>query len=217
MGIMDVNSTIVLTDIMSGKDKASVILSAMFEFIFLEPTRSFELVIDPGTGWPSGSCKVPASKVTLKTIIKKALDKKAYQAFWTYPAARRVIQQLEAYGLLYGDRPMTVDDFEARYSHYIALIERSLQSGGIIRSWFELVGQHTGRDLLMLNTYGIDSRKVVAESISGNGEEVDSTVTFINYGDWSARDKDHFEKTFLNGKRKATVLPHNGSGPITSM
>merc|ERR1719420_183932 len=159
----------------------------MFECMFMETHADFEWT------WGDASSKVKAGTTMLKKIIKKTLDKESYRNFWKFTNCRCMLESITDKGTIsVGGRIMKVPDFERLYEVYSSLITRTVK-GGIVKSWFELVRKYKDNHLLMLSTFGVDSRKLILETVEN---EDDVALFAVNYEKWGIRDKDKFEEQY---------------------
>ncbi|CAD7964882.1 unnamed protein product [Amoebophrya sp. A120] len=251
MIFMDVNSTIVFGDLMSGKDPDFVLLSTLFEAIILQPKETFVFDYDPnknyessgggvssfsaGTGTstattsssgrrkdypaatptaaPSGvaasssttsSCECQKGRqIALKKLVKNFLlqnDREAYKKFWKPENCKKLLQYCLLKGniKIYGKTMTKIEDFDLLYHEYALLLKRT--KGGIVRSWFELYRKYHENSLIMINTFGVDSRKVIHETVTES--ESDVQMFSVNYDQWSDRDKKKFQEQYT-----PTVVP----------
>lgn len=190
--MMDINSTVVFGDIIGGKDKESVLLSTMFGCMFVNSSEEFEFT------WGSSTTKVAAGKVMLKKVVKKALDKESYRTFYNYANCRSAVEILCDKGtVLYGERSIEVTDFEKIFEEYSRLLSATVKDG-IVKSWFELVKKYKNDHLLMLNTFGVDSRMLILETVE---DEDDVRLFAVNYENWGSRDKEKFEEQYTKVPR----------------
>eukprot|EP00392_Amoebophrya_sp_AT5.2_P010780 g10847.t1 len=208
---MDVNSTIVFGDLMSGKDPDFVLLSTLFEAICLVPAEDFSFDVgllvdavktrstssepphDTTTATPKyhAACR-KNEKISVKKLIKKFLSRDGYRHFWTPVNCRRLLEYCLTKGSvrIYGKIMQQLSDFELLYQEYTFLLKRTKK--GIVRSWFELYRKYGKKNLIMINTFGVDSRKVIHETVQS---EADVQMYSVNYDLWSARDKEKFKRS----------------------
>ncbi|CAD7960797.1 unnamed protein product [Amoebophrya sp. A25] len=244
---MDVNSTIVFGDLMSGKDPDFVLLSTLFEAIVLTPKQDFVFDVEgqlfapvesktkeaekenssssspmkekvdeasitkrSATGLEAGFVQNLQSsagsaalkrgqEVSLKQFVKRFLSRDAYRAFWYPKNCRRLLEYCLVKGQvrIYGKLMSKIGDFDLMYFEYQSMLERT--KGGIVRSWFELYRKYAARNLIMINTFGVDSRKVIHETVQS---ESDVQMFAANYDSWSDRDRRKFGEQYTVEVRK---------------
>ena len=83
----------------------------------------------------------------------------------------KLLQFCLAKGLVFiqGKLLQKMEDFDMLYREYHSTFIAKTRNG-IVRSWFELYRRYKKDHLIMINTFGVDSRKVLAEThLSGGG------------------------------------------------
>jgi len=189
---MDVNSTIVCNDSVQSKDLSASLLSTMFELMELAPKTAFVM------GW--GDCK-PVSvqkKQSLKKLVKDitASDYSAYKTFFSEDNCRKFYVELsQKADIRWADAPnvMDVEDFIRLFYEYKDTISQGIDSDGITQSWFRCYEKLGMRHSLMLNSFGVDTRKVI---LATEGDESRVMQIAINYELWDKRDVEKFEAQF---------------------
>jgi hypothetical protein len=189
---MDVNSTIVCNDTVQSKDTDASLLSTMFEMLDVHPRKGLEF------GW--GSCPpVPVPKrCSLKKLVKDitAKDKDAYKTFFSEANCRAFLAELSSHAdVRWTDSVdnVTVDEFARSFREYLKTISDGVDSDGITRSWFRCADLLKANHSLMLNSFGVDTRKVVLATAPDESKVLQLA---INYELWDKRDKDGFMRQF---------------------
>jgi len=197
---MDVNSTIVCHDTMTGKDVSAIVLSTMFEVIDIKPREPFEFV------WEAFPSVVVDSPITLKMLVKKATDRDGYNAFWTEANCHLLLRQLADRGDVrwsVHEAPLTEDNFRSAYQEYAQAITDDVDRDGIVSSWYSVFDYLKDRHATVLNSFGVDCRKVILATLPS---ERDVTHVVVNYELWDARDMKKYVSQF------ADMAEKNGDG-----
>jgi len=190
---MDVNSTIICNDSVQSKDLSASLLSTMFELMELSPKAAFYF------GW--GSCP-PVSvqkKQSLKKLVKDltASDADAYRSFFSEATCSAFFSQLAAVAdIRWSDalEPLGLEDFVNMFEEYKGSISAGIDANGITRSWFRCFDALGGEHALMLNSFGVDTRKVL---LATTPDESKVMQIAVNYELWDKRDVEKFEKQFI--------------------
>jgi len=189
---MDVNSTIVCNDTVQGKALANTLLSAMFECLEFCPREPYELVFD---GHPAVKIAKPK---TLKSVVKDVLsdNNEAYASFWTQEQCWRLFAELALHGVLRwssrGD-PFTLDECQKLYQEYLVSLSKVVNSDGIAASWFQVFAALKDQHSVVLNSFGVDTRKVILATVPDERRVLQVTV---NYDKWGERDMHKFVGQF---------------------
>ncbi|CAK0801128.1 unnamed protein product [Prorocentrum cordatum] len=189
---MDVNSTIVCNDSVQSKDLSASLLSTMFELMVLVPRSPFDF------GW--GSCP-PVSvqkRCSLKSLVKDLTinDHRAYNAFFSEANCQTFLNDLINFAdVRWGDADenMTPTDFVTMYSKYLQTVSQGIDASGTAQSWFRCARAMQAEHLLMLNSFGVDTRKVV---LATEPDETKVLQLCVNYELWDKRDVDKFGEQF---------------------
>lgn len=194
---MDVNSTIVCNDTVQGKNLAETLTGTMFEFIEFRPYASFELHYE--CEWPLLTVRVEKVK-TLKQLVKEvtADNHDAYSGFWHGNNSRRFFQELTTKGRMnFASESvnLTPERFESLFQKYYTALEKETTKDGICASWFRVFEKLKDRNSLVLNSFGVDTRKVVLATVPDESQVIQITV---NHELWDARDAKKFEQQFLH-------------------
>lgn len=190
---VDVNSTIISVDSASGKDMSSVLLGTMFEFITVSPPENFSFE------WDSRPAVKIEKTMTLKQLAEKIAgdDKKYYGEFYTYENCvnfLRSLCKLAAVDWSTHDRPFTMKHFKDRYNQYLVSLVGSTSEEGITKSWFQLYNTlKTGGHCIMMNSYGVDTRKVIVKTVADEREVLQLVV---NFQEWDPKDMYAFETMY---------------------
>lgn len=192
---MDVNSTIVCYDSAQGKDMDGSLMSSMFELIEARPREPIEF------NWEGAKAPVKIDKaISLKSLVKKITndDKTAYAEFFQEQTCQRLLQELEAVAETRYSSPAGAVNSEAWTAHYRECqvsLATELSASGIVRSWFRVWDylKQGDKHAVVLNSYGVDTRKVVLETVKDEREVMQITV---NYELWSKSDVAVFEEQY---------------------
>lgn len=195
---MDVNSTIVCNDTVNGKDSTASIISTLCTFVELTPFAPFELVFDS-----YAPVQIDGSK-SLKEVAKELLAKATFEEkeeFWTEPVCTRLLQQLAKSGDLRwqgNQRTVTPELFFKDLQKHMRLIPQVTDKDGITDSWFRFYDTlHGSNHTVVLNSFGVDTRKVV---LATQPPECPVQQVTVNYSMWRARDQSKFKAQFEQAK-----------------
>lgn len=198
---MDVNSTIICNDSVQGKDTAASLLGTMFECVQFKPQKPMDFEWEP---FPK--MKLEKTK-TLKAMIKEMIADmgKAYGGFWNKEQCFKLVGSLLDKGDLTWvgtDAAVTMDNFRTSFEEYLVVVENACDSQGICNSWYRLYAELTagrlfpgdnGKHSIFLNSFGVDTMKVVNLTIPDPTRVIQITV---NFELWDERDKDKFKSQF---------------------
>jgi len=203
---MDINSTIVSNDAVTGKTGNEVLLSSMFEFILATPNEPFALE------WESLP-KVAVNKaITLKKLVKQLTEgnKEAYTHFYTLDRCLLFIEHVAKRCYLKWNTigtEVNLNDFRDMYSECLQTLAGSTNKDGVTKSWYH-VHEFMRRNghALILNSFGIDSKKVVMSTVK------DHTVilrVLVNFTKWDQRDADQVKAMLdLNIEKNVGAKPN---------
>mmetsp|Transcript_103307 Transcript_103307/g.296602 ORF Transcript_103307/g.296602 Transcript_103307/m.296602 type:complete len:456 (+) Transcript_103307:120-1487(+) len=191
---MDVNSTIVCNDTIQGKDLGSTLLSTMFEFVNLRPREGFDFVFDDS---PSIRIEKPEN---LKSLVKRitAHSHEAYGSFWTEDRCWQLFAALADLGEVTwsgSEDNFDLDDCQTLFKEYLISLGRAISKDGIAPSWFTVFDKLKGEHSVHLNSFGVDTRKVILATVP---DELQALQVTVNYELWDARDVQKFEGQFQN-------------------
>lgn len=144
--------------------------------------------------------------------MKKAVDAEGYNHFWFYDNCMKLLNMSMQYGQVFwsGGSDVKIDVFEKQYDHYGKVMDKHVADTGIVSSWYTMVGRALDADdpskppdpmapgphLVMINTFGVDSRKLVLATLD---REEKVTLTTVNYEKWSMRDMKRYEAQYSLG------------------
>jgi len=190
---MDVNSTIVCNDTVQGKDLAGTLLSTIYEFVEFRPRSAFELA------WDSHPPVRIEKAKTLKQLVKEVTSNshESYGAFWTEPTCWRFFRELVPRGELRWvgeDKLMTEEGIQQLFQEHLTSLQKVTTKDGIASSWFRVFESLKGHHTLVLNSFGVDTRKVILATVPNERRVLQVTV---NYEMWDARDVTKFEGQFI--------------------
>jgi len=189
---MDVNSTIICNDSVQSKDLSASLLSTMFELMELSPKAAFDFV------WDSCPPVSVQKKQSLKKLVKDLTvnDVDIYRSFFSEATCRSFFSQLAAFAeIRWGGAldPLGVEDFISMFDSYRGTIVGGIDGNGITQSWFRCFDALSKEHALMLNSFGVDTRKVL---LATTPEESKVMQIAVNYELWDKRDVEKFEKQF---------------------
>lgn len=210
---MDVNSTIVCNDSVQGKDTSATLLSTMFEFIEVKLRAPTEFT------WEAFPVVTIKNSMTLKTIVKELTvdDKEAYSSFFSLPNCTSFFEEVVKLGDVVWTaegRPLSWDDVMHSYRQYSRAIANDISPDGITASWFTVFESLASRDpssVIVLNSFGVDTRKVILATLPDERGVMQITV---NWDLWDKRDMQKFKQQFekqgyssLSEKQPSQIIP----------
>jgi len=189
---MDVNSTIVCNDSVQSKDLSASLLSTMFELMVLVPRSAFDF------GWAACPPVNVTKRCSLKSLVKDLTinDHRAYNTFFSEANCQTFLNDLIKHAdVRWGDadESMTPSDFVAMYTEYLQTVSQGIDASGTAQSWFRCARAMQAEHLLMLNSFGVDTRKVV---LATQPDETKVLQLCVNYELWDKRDVDKFGDQF---------------------
>mmetsp|Transcript_13579 Transcript_13579/g.29882 ORF Transcript_13579/g.29882 Transcript_13579/m.29882 type:complete len:458 (+) Transcript_13579:107-1480(+) len=201
---MDVNSTIVCNDSVQGKDISATLLSTMFEFIELRPESAFDFQWESHA--PVNISKAKSLKTVMKDLTKD--DNQAYSTFFTQARCLRFLEELAYHGeIRWSSRPgkLTREVFMEAYNDYLEAVAKDINKDGITTSWFKVWDSlKEGRHTVVLNSFGVDTRKVILATVPDEKKVLQITV---NYALWDERDTQKFESQFAAEETVSSEAP----------
>eukprot|EP00419_Tripos_fusus_P021948 CAMPEP_0172722140 /NCGR_PEP_ID=MMETSP1074-20121228/80768_1 /TAXON_ID=2916 /ORGANISM="Ceratium fusus, Strain PA161109" /LENGTH=339 /DNA_ID=CAMNT_0013548069 /DNA_START=174 /DNA_END=1193 /DNA_ORIENTATION=- len=190
---MDINSTIVSNDAITGKHAPEILLSSMFEFILATPAETFTFE------WESLPQVEVNRAITLKKLVKQLTEgnKTAYTHFYSIERCLLFIEKLGQRCCLKWNTigtEVTLNDFRDMYDECLRALAGSTNKDGVTKSWYHTheFMQRNGHALI-LNSFGIDSKKVVMSTVN------DHTVilrVLVNFSRWDRSDADQVRAMF---------------------
>lgn len=192
---MDVNSTIMCNDTSTGKDLHASLLSSMFELIEVSPFGSLELA------WETNEPIILARSTTLKNLVKMLTDnnKESYSGFWREDNCRRLLDTLASRAdirwLSRADpQPVNAEGFCGDFRKYLKDFFDRVTESGITRSWFHCYDSlRHGSNAVVLNSFGVDTRKVVLSTVPDERRVRQITV---NFELWEDGDRHKFKAQY---------------------
>mmetsp|Transcript_31427 Transcript_31427/g.54528 ORF Transcript_31427/g.54528 Transcript_31427/m.54528 type:complete len:226 (+) Transcript_31427:2-679(+) len=194
IAFMDCNATIVSMDSISGKDNSEVLLGTMFQMIKVEPQEPFQFE------WP-GRVPVTVEKaMDLKQLVKKVAgqENEFYTHFFKWSNCMRVLENLDSLTKVKWanrrEKPFKMEEFQTLYEHYLKSLCGSSDEDGITQSWYKvykylIAGGHS----LVLNSFGVDTRKVILKTVS---DERRVLQMIVNVELWGPKDIKAFENIY---------------------
>lgn len=196
---MDVNATVMCADSVQSKDMSASLLSTMFELMELSPKAPFDF------GWGSRPPVSVQKNQTLKKLVKDitADDHDAYRSFFSEATCQSFFSQVAAHADIRvsdASPPLSAEDFVSLYRDYIQTIAQRLDSNGLTQSWHRCCESLKTQHSVVLNSFGVDTRKVV---LASGGDESRVMQIVVNYDLWDNRDKEKYATQFS----EASVTP----------
>jgi hypothetical protein len=192
---MDVNGTIMCGDTGVGKDLSAMVLACMFELIIAMP-------IDGAAEFKWNdreSVKLKKPK-TLKALLKDvtAGDIEYKSTFWKAESCVRYMEELSSsaeFKWASNGDAVTVKQFSEQYQAYLKPVHESVTKDGIATAWFSCFEALRDKHVFILNSYGVDTRKVVLATVNDERPVIQITV---NYEDWNSKDVQAYNKQFVD-------------------
>lgn len=189
---MDVNSTIISIDSATSKDMNQMVLGTMCEFITITPRDSF------GVNWDDRGVVKVEKPMHAKALAKKIAkdDKAFYHAFYTVENCMKLFDLVRPYAdLEWSDH---TDDFSSekfveKYERYLVTLRDSTNNSGITNSWFRVYESLKREASIVLNTFGVDTRKVLECTLEDGKKVLHITINFRN---WDPKDVKAFEAMY---------------------
>jgi len=190
---MDINSTVVSNDAVTGKNAPEILLSSMFEFLLATPHEPCALE------WEKLPTVELNGAIMLKKMVKQLTkdDKTAYKNFYSLERSLLFIEHLAQRCSLKWNTigtEVTLNDFQDMYSESLRTLAGSTNKNGVTTSWYhmhEFMQRHG--HALILNSFGIDSNKVIMSTVN------DHTVILhmlVNFSRWDQCDADKLKAMF---------------------
>eukprot|EP00397_Hematodinium_sp_SG-2012_P051284 GEMP01060009.1.p1 GENE.GEMP01060009.1~~GEMP01060009.1.p1 ORF type:complete len:370 (+),score=51.18 GEMP01060009.1:212-1321(+) len=203
---VDVNSTVVFGDVMTGKGKHAVVLSMMYESITLQNTNAFTI------SWGENvTITVNPGFRSLKNLAKEVSGGTgpAYKEFWTLETCVPfMLLVMEHVTISCGEQQMDATLFRKMYKEYVGAMENAVSKTGIVESWYSLCEELRRDHLIMLNTFGVDSRFVLRHTLEKfHEDEHQAILTAVNYERWSTADMLAFEQQYQDKFREMLNPP----------
>lgn len=202
---MDVNGTILWNDSIMDIGPAEILLGTMLGFTEIRPRRPFDM------NWG----KQPTVKVEKTQVLKQLLtdvaegDNGLVHEFWKRDKFADLMAQVGSNAELgwvgKEGNSFSSEDFFAVYEGYMNELHKQERAQGkdacgITVSWFKCVSKlRQGRHAIVVNTFGMDSFKIVIRSCR-DARRVPHMA--VNYESWSERDLKKFSAQF-----ESEVLP----------
>lgn len=188
---MDCNATIISNDSISGKGLAEVLLGTMFQMIRLKPEAPFDFAYE---GRPTVKIE---KAMDLKTFIKKIAgeDNGFYVHFFKWENCAKILAAVSGLAKVMWvsdeDKPFDIGRFKEMYERYLNTLVGGTDEDGITQSWYKLHTNLTaGGHSLVLNSFGVDTRKVIVKTVS---DEHQALHLCMNFELWSPKDIKAFE------------------------
>jgi len=203
---MDVNSTIMCNDTGADKDMSATLLSVMFELIEVRPFAPLDFA------WGDSEPSCVEKPRSLKQVVKQltSYDHKAYSSFWREETCFEFLDVLSRSAEIRWSShagPMTAQGFRQQFATYSAQLTDSLVESGITRSWFKFFAaiEEQERHSVVLNSFGVDTRKVVLATVPDETKVAQITV---NYELWGTQDVQKFEAQYRQREAESVQAGH---------
>jgi len=206
---MDVNGTILWNDSIMDIGPAEILLGTMFGFTEIRPRRGFDM---NWGGQPT--VRVEETQVIKPLLMKIAEgDNSLVHEFWKRDKFSDLMQQVGSnaeLGWVGKPESFSSEEFFNVYEEYMRELHKQERAQGkdacgITVSWFKCVSKlRQGGHAIVVNTYGMDSHKVVIRSCRDPRRVLHIAV---NYNGWSERDLKKFAAQFHNEALPPPPLP----------
>merc|ERR1712060_762990 len=106
--------------------------------------------------------------------------------------------------------PVTMESFRKNFDEYIVGIESATDKDGVVGSWYKVYKDLTSGALwpgdddmhcIFLNSFGVDTRKVVTATVN---DESNVIQVAVNFELWEQRDVEKFKAQFTNPARSSS-------------
>jgi len=183
---MDVNGTIVWDDTLAKQSSAETLLTTMFRLVRVVPRNPFELV------WESQPVVHVQEQIHLKSLVSEVSnnDNEFHINFWNYPTCRKFIKTVIEFADLHWHQSgdiVTEDEFFTIYADYLRQFESYSTHDRIARSWYDIYNfiRYSGGagHAVILNTFGVDSRKIIMNTLTDESTVLHLTVDYRTWGD----------------------------------
>ena len=188
---MDVNSTIVCVDTITGKSMTEIVLSTMFEFVEIEPTDPCDFV------WEGREAVRIDKPISVKHLLKKVAkdDKTFYNTIYGEGKCEEIFSSLAAIAnVRWSSRKSGTLDLKAfhrTYEDYLRATDDAVTDVGITKSWFKCYDfLKRNNHSIVMNTFGVDSKKVLSQTLDPDADIMHLT---INHKLWLERDQKQFD------------------------
>mmetsp|Transcript_96510 Transcript_96510/g.270108 ORF Transcript_96510/g.270108 Transcript_96510/m.270108 type:complete len:546 (-) Transcript_96510:260-1897(-) len=195
---MDINGTILWNDSIMEMGPAEILLGTMFGFTEIRPRRPFDM------NWK----QQPKVKVEKTQVLKQLLtniargDNQLVHEFWKRDKFSDLMAQVGSnaeLGWVGKTDSFSAKEFFTVYQGYMEELHKQERAQGkdacgVTVSWFKCVSKmRQGRHAIVINTFGMDSHKVVIRSCR-DARRVPHIA--VNYDCWTERDLQKFAAQF---------------------
>jgi hypothetical protein len=200
---MDVNSTVISVDAITGKDMSYILLCTLLERIKFRPRgeQTFQ--------WFGFDPIIVKKEMSAKGLAKKMFggNKEFYDEFYTLPNCKRLLELIADVADMSwaqeGKPPWTMETFQKEYEYYLVALAGGTDDDGIARSWFKCVEDMAKDHCIMINSFGVDTRKLLVKSVRDERQILQLAVDFRQ---WAPNDVEAFEKMYGVPLREQDVL-----------
>merc|ERR1712217_275033 len=119
-------------------------------------------------------------------------DIAAYRNFFSEMNCRQFISQLcTAADVRWADKEglLSVEDFVKLFKEYLVTVSGGIDSDGITKSWFRCFESLKDDHAVVLNSFGVDTRKVSKATVP---DEKNIIQIVVNYELWEKRDLEKY-------------------------
>merc|ERR1712113_496152 len=103
--------------------------------------------------------------------------------------------------------PVTIETFHSNFEEYLSGIDNATDKDGVVASWYQVYKDLTsgsltggeGNHCIFLNSFGVDTRKVVTATVR---DESNVIQVAVNFELWEQRDVDKFKGQFTKDDKK---------------
>mmetsp|Transcript_5969 Transcript_5969/g.11370 ORF Transcript_5969/g.11370 Transcript_5969/m.11370 type:complete len:183 (+) Transcript_5969:2-550(+) len=180
---------------MAGKGIGEVLLSTLFRLSELRPHRNTSFSFE---GVPEKPVELQAN-IPLKDCVRKIYEdrKDLYKEFWCPETCERFLKRLSEVGdvgWLGRRESLTSRMFMRFFAEYVEDVKTQVSQDGIPRSWFHFYEMlRAGGHSIVINSFGMDTRRVVLRSVHDERRVVQVTINFQQWGD---RDQKAYKETY---------------------
>merc|ERR1712060_527903 len=105
---------------------------------------------------------------------------------------------------------VTMESFRSNFEDYLRNIGNATDKDGVVGSWYQIYKDLTGGALwpgdvdkhcIFLNSFGVDTRKVVTATVK---DETQVIQVAVNFELWEQRDVEKFKAQFTNPARSSS-------------
>ena len=147
-----------------------------------------------GRGGPRTFSVIARGQVQEKELTHS--DHSVYTNFWNEKTCWKFFELIQEKGEIRWvgkEGTMTLDSTRKLFQEYLSSLEQVTTKDGIASSWFQVFETLKARHSVILNSFGVDTRKVTLATVS---DETRVLQVAINYEVWDGRDVKKFGAQF---------------------